>query len=34
MLREQFKALIEKVTRDRDSLVEVGKAELNDGGRR
>ena len=27
MLREQFKALIEKVTRDRDSLVEVGKAE-------
>lgn len=27
MLREQFKALIEKVTRDRDSLVDVGKAE-------
>ncbi|MCE9604183.1 MAG: hypothetical protein K8U03_04685 [Planctomycetia bacterium] len=27
MYREQFKALIEKVTRDRDSLVDVGKAQ-------
>jgi hypothetical protein len=26
MFREQFKSLIEKVTRDRDSLVEIGKA--------